>query len=56
MVQWIDYNRIILNDDLTENWYLSSLLQKFNSCLEEQLPDVEKVRIPYFTSEKEPIG
>ncbi|MGD1702504.1 agmatine deiminase family protein [Dapis sp. BLCC M229] len=56
MLQWIDSDRIMMNDYQTQGSDLQMFIKKLDSCLEQELPEVEKVKIPYFISDQEYLG
>ncbi len=55
-IQWIDSHRILLNDYQTKDYGFASFAEKLDYCLEQQLPEVEKVKIPYYPSDKKYLG
>ncbi|MDY7023460.1 MAG: agmatine deiminase family protein [Cyanobacteriota bacterium] len=56
MLQWIDSDRILINDYHTQGDDFASFAEKLDRCLEQQLPEVEKIKIPYFPSEEKYLG
>ncbi|MEL7037150.1 MAG: agmatine deiminase family protein [Cyanobacteria bacterium J06592_8] len=56
MLQWIDSDRILINDYQTQRNDLASFAEKLDRCLKQQLPEVEKIKIPYFPSDQKYLG
>jgi agmatine deiminase len=50
MIRWLDCDRIAIDNYQANDARKSKFLQKLNSCLEQNLPDVEKIKVPYSPS------
>ena len=56
ILQWIDSHRILINDYQNKDYHLLSFFEKLNCYLEQELPEIEKVKIPYLPSDKKYLG
>jgi agmatine deiminase len=56
MLRWIDSHRIIINDYQHNEFQRPKFVNKLNESLDTNLPEVERITIPYFPSNNKSKG